>query len=200
MIAVVNYDAGNLYSVSRALRFLGIPHKVTSDKGEVARADGVILPGVGSASRAMGSLQRQGLSSVLSSCDKPFLGICLGLQLLFQQSREHRTECLGVIPGEVQKFDNSVLKVPHMGWNQLCFDASNSDPLLAGVSDGSFFYFIHSYFAPVTEELTAASTDYEGTLFSSLIRRGNYWGAQFHPELSGEAGLLILGNFAKQCV
>ncbi len=200
MIIVVNYDAGNLYSVSRALKFLGIPHSVTSDRKKIEQADGLILPGVGSASRAMSSLDRKGLLSVLKSYERPFLGICLGLQLLFERSQEHRTQCLGLVEGEVCKFDKKVLKVPHMGWNQLHFQASKPDPILSGVDEGSFFYFVHSYYAPLSENITTGYTDYESTRFSSLIRHDNFWGVQFHPELSGETGLLVLKNFITQCL
>ena len=195
MIIVVDYDAGNLYNVANALRFLGIKFRFSGDPNEVRSADRVILPGVGSARAAMESLEQQGLTEVIRGLDVPFLGICLGLQLLYETSEEDETPCLGILPGTIRRFDSSAVKVPHIGWNQVDWRESGENAkLLAGISQSAFFYFVHSYYAPVVEDLTLATTEYEVT-FSSVIRKGNFVGCQFHPERSGEAGLRLFRNF-----
>ncbi len=198
MIAVIDYKAGNLYNVGLALKHLEVEHVFTSDPEVIHKADKVILPGVGSARAAMDSLEEKGLCQVLKGLQVPFLGICLGLQLLFETSEEDNVQCLGVIPGKVKLFSSSDVKVPHMGWNQVEWDAEAGsgleDTLLKDIPPSGFYYFVHSYFAPVSGGVTLASTEYSG-VFSSAVRQGNYFGFQFHPERSGETGLKLLNNF-----
>lgn len=191
MIAVIDYAAGNLYNVGNALRHLGADFVFTSDPGVVKRADRVILPGVGAAQAAMSSLAGLGLVPALKSLKTPFLGICLGLQLLFEGSEEEDARCLGVMPGRIRRFDSSRLKTPQIGWNQVECDL----PLLfKGVPSGASFYFVHSYYAPVQPGITRGTTEY-GVVFASVVARDNFLGVQFHPERSGELGLRVLRNF-----
>lgn len=197
MIVVIDYKAGNLYNVGNALRHLGADFVFTADPSVVRNASKVILPGVGSARPAMDSLQELGLVSVLKQLSVPFLGICLGLQLLFERSDEEKTECLGILPGTVKRFDSGRLKVPHIGWNLVCY--TGRDFLFHGIPDRSSFYFVHSFHAPVTEGVTKGVTDY-GNWFSSAVAKANYSGVQFHPERSGELGLQVLRNFLEELV
>ncbi len=194
MIVVIDYKAGNLYNVGNALRHLGAEFVFSGDPAVVERAGKVILPGVGSAKPAMESLEQLGLVPVLKKVSVPFLGICLGLQLLFERSDEEQTDCLGILPGVVKRFDSSRLKVPHIGWNQVCCKSGSS--LFEGIPDKSSFYFVHSYYGPISEGLTKGTTDY-GECFSSVVTKGNYTGVQFHPERSGELGLQVLRNFLR---
>jgi len=197
VIVVIDYKAGNLYNVGNALKFLKVDFTVSGDPDVVSRADRVILPGVGSARAAMESLAEQGLVEVLQDLRVPFLGICLGLQLLFEVSEEDNTPCLGLLPGTVRRFDSSQIKVPHIGWNQVSgMDVSSQPPsiLLEGIPGESFFYFVHSYFAPLESPFTLGKTDY-GSWFGSVAARENFYGVQFHPERSGEIGLKVLQNF-----
>lgn len=193
MLAVIDYKAGNLYNVANALKYLGADFVFSGNPEVLRRASKVILPGVGSARPAMESLAEQGLVETLKQMRVPFLGICLGLQLLFDASEEDDTPCLGVLPGTVRRFDDSRVKVPQIGWNQVRY-RSDGAPLFQPIPDGSFFYFVHSYYAPLLDGVTLAVTDYAGT-FSSAVRKDNYWGVQFHPERSGDAGLQLLRNF-----
>lgn len=195
MIVVIDYDAGNLYNVGNALRHLGAEFVFSADPDVVLKAGRVILPGVGSAKPAMESLRQLGLISILKRLTVPFLGICLGLQLLFERSDEEQTECLGILPGVVRRFDSGRLKVPHIGWNQV--SRKGPSPLFQRIPDTSSFYFVHSYYGPVSETLTTGTTDY-GVCFSSAVARGNYSGVQFHPERSGELGLQVLRNFLEE--
>jgi|JYMV01.1.fsa_nt_gi glutamine amidotransferase len=199
MIVVIDYKAGNLYNVGHALKHLGADFMVSGDPADVGRADKIILPGVGAAKPAMDSLAEQGLVEALRQVSVPFLGICLGLQLLFEVSEEEDTPCLGLLPGRVLRFDRSQVKVPHIGWNRVAGTHGSSQPaspLFDGVPAGSFFYFVHSYYAPVEEPVTLGTTEY-GLSFSSVVVRGNLWGVQFHPERSGEIGLKLLENFVE---
>ena len=191
MIVVIDYRAGNLYNVGNALRHLGCDWIQSKDPGVVGRASKVILPGVGSAAAAMESLQEEGLVEVLRATKAPFLGICLGLQLLFERSEEENTECLGILAGSVRRFDSTRMKVPHIGWNQV---RGTGDALMAGIPDGSSFYFVHSYCAQASAPTTIARTEY-GVEFASVVRHQNFRGVQFHPERSGEVGLRLLENF-----
>jgi glutamine amidotransferase len=204
VIGVVDYGAGNLGSVEKALRYLGLPAVVTSDPGVVADQDALILPGVGAFAHCMDGLQRAGLTEAVLrfiASGRPFLGICIGLQMLFDESEEGgRTPGLGVLAGVVRRFafDGSErgqgLKVPHMGWNSIRH--GGACPLLTGVADGAMVYFVHSYYAvPASADLTAAVTDY-GAPFCSVVWSGNVFATQFHPEKSGSVGLTILRNFA----
>ncbi len=197
-IAIIDYDAGNLASVKKALDYLGIENSVTSDPSELRKSDGLILPGVGAFPDAMDSLLKRGLVPVLreQAEKKPFLGICLGMQLLFSKGYEFR-ECEGLdlIPGEVRRIPDTGLKIPHMGWNDLIL--RNDCPLLAGVPDGTYVYFVHSFRGlPDNRAHLAAVTEY-GAELAAVVSRGSVFGAQFHPEKSGEPGLLMLQNFAK---
>jgi len=196
-VVVVDYKAGNLYNVGNALKHLGVEFVFSDDPMVLQTADRVILPGVGSARSAMDSLNEKKLVSVLKNLKVPFLGICLGLQLLFELSEENSTPCLGVFSGQVRRFDSRAVKVPHIGWNQIvrCNEKSKAaEVLLRGVPDSCFFYFVHSFFAPVTGSETLAVTEYGGS-FASIVARQNFYGVQFHPERSGEIGLRLLSNF-----
>lgn len=198
MVVVVDYRAGNLYNVGNALKKLSVPHRFSGEPAELESAERVILPGVGSARAAMDSLSERGLVDVIRDLKVPFLGICLGLQLLYQQSQEELTTCLGLMPGQVSRFDSSLVKVPHIGWNQVDFHSptTTGSPLFEGIPSGAYFYFVHSYYAPVSEGLTFASTEY-GIRFSSVVGRDNFFAVQFHPERSGEPGLRLLSNFMR---
>jgi glutamine amidotransferase len=203
MIAIIDYGMGNLRSVQKALEKVGAQTVVTSDKGKIARANKVVLPGVGAIRPAMERLKELGLVDVIHSAIKngtPFLGICLGLQLLFEKSFEGgEVSGLGVLPGSVTVFRGEGLKVPHMGWNQLKVRADC--PMYNGVPDGSNVYFCHSYFVRLTgnehDNTIASLTDYNGFLFVSSVCRKNLWAVQFHPEKSQKIGLNILENFVR---
>ena len=196
-IAIIDYGAGNLMSVTNALSYLGFDHKITSDVGEIEASDRIILPGVGAFPAAMENLEKKGFIDLLrqQAQVKPLLGICLGMQMLFDRSFEI-TECsgLGLIPGEVRKIETTY-KLPHIGWNSLEF--VNASPLLEGFEEGPYVYFVHSFCA-VTENRAdlAATADY-GEHVAGLVARGNAYGCQFHPEKSGDVGLRILENFCR---
>ncbi len=195
MVGVIDYEAGNLYNVGNALQHLGVDYLLTDEPEKVRSAERVILPGVGAARPAMRSLQERGLAQVLSNLQQPFLGICLGMQLLFEHSEEEDCPLLGVLAGSVRRFDSRCLKVPHMGWNVVePSGQQKEDPLFEGIAPGSYFYFVHSYCAPQTAPARLAVTEH-GQPFASAVRRGNYWGVQFHPERSGDTGLRLLRNF-----
>lgn len=196
MIAIIDYGAGNLFSVKNALDYLNIPAVLTADPEEICRADEIILPGVGAFPDAMRMLNQTGLSPLLleEAERKPFLGICLGMQMLFEKSYEfEETDGLGLIAGEIVKIPDKGLKIPHMGWNEL--EISRFCPLLKGIPERSGVYFVHSYLAQTAEENISAVCDY-GVKVPALVRRGNIYGAQFHPEKSGAVGLQMLANFA----
>ena len=191
-VVVVNSGCANLSSVVFALERLGADVTVSDDVDVIRSAERVILPGVGSAGFAMKELASRGLVDTLRSLEQPTMGICLGMQLLFDGSDEGDDPLLGIIKGQGRKFDESSgLIVPHMGWNDI--RREKDDPLLAGIDDGACFYFVHSYFLPVAG-YTLASSDY-GESFSAVVRRDNFWGCQFHPERSADAGATILKNF-----
>ncbi|MDY4192468.1 MAG: imidazole glycerol phosphate synthase subunit HisH [Oscillospiraceae bacterium] len=197
MTAVIDYGAGNLFSVKNALDALEIPGRITSDPGEISAADRLILPGVGAFPDIMAMLERKGLTELLrrEAEKKPFLGICLGMQVLFEEGEEFAvTRGLGLLPGRVEKICALGLKIPHMGWNELVFQ--NECPLLSGVPEGSSVYFVHSFRAAPREEHLAAWTQY-GEKIPALVFRGHIFGAQFHPEKSGAVGLRILKNFCE---
>ena len=196
MIAIVDYGVGNLFSLTSSLRYLGLGAEVTRDPAALRRADRIILPGVGAFADARAKLDATGLVPLLreEAAEKPLLGICLGMQMLFDEGFEFEPCAgLGLIPGEVRRMERTELKIPHMGWNGLVLHQP-SDPLLAGVSEGDCVYFVHSYMAHTAPEYLLASCDYGGAV-TALVRRGNVYGAQFHPEKSGEVGLQILKNF-----
>lgn len=197
MIAIIDYGMGNLFSVKNALDYLGEPCEITSEPGRLEAADGLILPGVGAFPQAMRRLEGAGLAPMIrrEAGRKPLLGVCLGMQMLFRKGYEFE-ECdgLGLIDGEIRKIEAGPLKIPHIGWNALAI--RRSCPLLKGVEDGSYVYFVHSYMAVTPEENVAAYTEY-GVKIPALVRRGNVYGAQFHPEKSSRTGLAILRNFAE---
>ena len=196
MIAIIDSGGANIASVRFALERLGVDGQLTADPAVIAAAERVILPGVGAAPAAMAQLDRAGLVGCIRGLTQPVLGICLGMQLLFERSEEGNTPLLGLISGTCRAFDPAGgLTVPHMGWNRLVPAGEAAHPLLDGVAAGSHVYFVHSYAAPVSEN-TVASCSY-GVDFTALVARGNFMGAQFHPERSGPVGAAILGNFLK---
>lgn len=196
MIAIVDYGAGNIFSVLNAMEYLKIPARLTADADELRAADAILLPGVGAFPDAMRMLEEAGLTGLLreEAEKKPFLGICLGMQMLFEKSCEFgETAGLGLIPGEIVKIPDTGLKIPHMGWNSL--DIRQDCPLLADTAAGESVYFVHSYMAQTDTAYIAASCHY-GVEVPALVRRGYIYGAQFHPEKSGRVGLRMLQNFA----
>lgn len=197
MIAVVDYGVGNLFSLVSSLRFIGVRAEVTADERVLRKADGIILPGVGAFADAREKLRTSGLEPVVReevAKGKPFLGICLGMQMLFERSCEYGVhEGLGFIPGEVVPLRlPEGMKVPHMGWNSL--QILRECPLLAHVSNGEYVYYVHSYYATGCAEHAAAVSEY-GVPVTGVVARGNVYGTQFHPEKSGDTGLMILRAF-----
>jgi len=197
MIAIVDYGMGNLRSVQKAFVRVGYEAAITSSPQRIEAASGVVLPGVGAFGEAMTNLEQAGLVSVLrrAAAERPFMGICLGQQLLFEHSEEMGSHAgLGVLPGRVLRF-RGPLKVPHMGWNRV--HIARPSPLFSGVTDGDFAYFVHSYYvAPSDPALILARTDY-GVSFASIVGRDRLFGLQFHPEKSQAFGLTLLANFAR---
>ena len=196
MIAVVDYGAGNLRSIRRALEAAGAEAVVTSDPAEVAAADAVVLPGVGNAGHAMEMLGRLGLTPVLketAESGKPLLGICLGMQLLFGPQEEGGTEGLGLLPGRVHRLSGPV-KIPQIGWNR---STVVRDGPLGRANEKRYYYFVHSYIAVPDDPADSAETAEYGETFASVVVRGNIWGTQFHPEKSGEDGLALVRAFVE---
>ena len=191
-VAVVDAGGANLGSVCYALERLGVRPRVVDDAAGLAGADRVILPGVGAAPEAMRRLRAQGLVEPLRQLGTPLLGICLGMQLLYERSAEGEVECLGLLPGVVRHLTPALgIRVPHMGWNRL--RVRRADRLLDGFEDGDYAYFVHSYAAPPTDDCIASSD--HGREFAAIVRRGNVIGAQFHPERSSASGERLLRNF-----
>ncbi len=191
MIAVVDYDTGNLRSVKEALRRAGAPYVLTADHDTLRQADRVLLPGVGEASSAMAKLRERGLDTLIPTLTRPVLGICIGMQLMCLSSEEGPADCIGIFPTRVRRLPNKPsLKVPHVGWDSI---SQLRSPLLEGVDEGSYIYYVHSYAADLCAE-TIAVTDY-GIPFSAALARQNFFGTQFHPEKSGSIGERILKNF-----
>ncbi len=203
MIAIVDYKAGNLTSVARAVRHLGFGCRITQDPEAIVKAKRVIFPGVGAAGSAMADLKALGLDQALREvfkAGKPLLGICLGTQIIMDFSEENETPCLGLIPGRVRRFPNPLpgpegrpLKVPHMGWNGVQFLSEH--PVLKGVPPESQFYFVHTYYPDPREAGDLLGLTEYGMRFPSAIARGNLAAFQFHPEKSGPPGLKLLENF-----
>ena len=198
MIAVIDYDAGNLKSVEKAICYLGEEAVITRDKNTILSSDKVILPGVGSFGDAMEKLKKYNLTSTIEEvADRkiPFLGICLGLQLLFESSEESKgVSGLGILKGDIVRIpDSSGLKIPHIGWNSLNFH--NDGRLFKGIDENSYVYFVHSYYLKAKEtEIVKATTEYSTTIHAS-VEKDNVFACQFHPEKSGTVGLQILKNF-----
>jgi glutamine amidotransferase len=196
MIAVVDYGAGNLRSIRRALEAAGAEVVVTSDPAQVAAADAVVLPGVGNAGHAMEMLGRLGLTPVLketAASGTPLLGICLGMQILFGPQEEGDTEGLGLLPGRVHRLSGPV-KIPHIGWNR---STVVRDGPLGRAGEERYYYFVHSYVAVPDDPVDGAETAEYGETFASVVVRGNIWGTQFHPEKSGEDGLALVRAFVE---
>ncbi|HVY24097.1 MAG TPA: imidazole glycerol phosphate synthase subunit HisH [Steroidobacteraceae bacterium] len=191
-LAIIDSGGANIASLRYAVERLGVPAELTTDADVIRNATHVILPGVGSAADCMNRLQRAGLIEAIKQVTQPFLGICVGMQLLFESSEEGDVKCFGLLPGRVQRFpDREGLPVPHMGWNTL--QILKSSPLLHNFTEDDYVYYVHSYAAPVSES-TLAVTEY-GNAFSAVVQRDNIFGAQFHPERSAKAGAKLIQNF-----
>ena len=202
MIAIVDYGVGNLFSLRSSLRYLGLAAEVTADADALRRAERIILPGVGAFADARARLDQSGLTPLLleEAEKKPLLGICLGMQLLFDRSFEYGEHPgLSLIHGEVAPLKDDLIdpacKVPHMGWNSL--DIRRADPLLKHVEPGESVHYVHSFYARRCAESTLAVSEYGGVAVTGAVRRGNVWGTQFHPEKSGDTGLRILKAFGE---
>ena len=192
---LIDTGGANLASLEFAFERLGARTRVSRDAREIRSAPRVVLPGVGTACDAMRRLGQAGLTQLIGDLTQPVLGICLGMQLLFEHSEEGATACLGVLPGTVRRLEASTQRpVPHMGWNRL--ERLAPDPLLTGIAPGTYFYFVHGYAAAVGPA-TLAQVEY-GAPLAAVVRRGNFWGTQFHPERSGAAGARLIENFL-QC-
>jgi imidazole glycerol-phosphate synthase subunit HisH len=196
-IAVVDYGIGNLGSVMKAFRHLGAPAVLSGDIAELRRADVLVLPGDGAFASTMEEIEGRGLVSVLREAvdqGRTLLGICIGMQLLFEESEEHgRHRGLGFLPGRVRRLEGA-MPIPHMGWNQL--HPTRPHPMLEGVADGAHVYFVHSYWCDAPAEVVLAETDY-GARFPAIVGRGNVLGVQFHPEKSQAVGLRLMENFVR---
>lgn len=198
MVAIIDYDAGNIKSVEKAIQFLGEEAVMTRDENVIMNADRVILPGVGAFGDAMENIRKYDLERVIKAyveTGKPFLGICLGLQLLFKESEESvGIKGLDLIPGAIVKIpDGEGLKIPQIGWNSITVNPESR--LFKGINDGSYVYFVHSFYLKCENESDVAAKTYYGTEIHAAVERGNLFACQFHPEKSGEVGLKILKNF-----
>ena len=200
MIAIVDYGIGNLGSASKAFRHVGAEAVLSGDPAVLRQADTLVLPGDGAFGAAMEELRRRALLPVLHECverGRTLLGICVGMQLLFEHSEEHGShQGLGLLPGRVRRFKNGDLPVPHMGWNRL--RRRQPHPLLEGLEDGAYVYFVHSYFCEASKDVVIATSDY-GLDFAAIVGRGNVIGVQFHPEKSQAVGLRMIENFVRLC-
>jgi glutamine amidotransferase len=194
-VVIIDYGLGNLRSVSKALEKAGANVTITGDIEEIRAADGLILPGVGAFHEGMARMSDIKDALFEAQGQVPVLGICLGMQMLMDASEEHGLHAgLGLVPGTVRRFVKEPgYKIPHMGWNQISLN-QEADPLYAGVPDGSFFYFVHSYWADTAGQSRITTTEYINP-FASSVRNGTIWGTQFHPEKSGEIGLQVLRNY-----
>ena len=199
MIAIIDYGAGNLQSVKKAFDFIGAESVITNDPKVILSADKILLPGVGSFGDAMDSMHKNGLVETVKECalsGKPFLGICLGLQLLFEESEESPgVKGLGIFKGKIKKFSSDMgLKIPHIGWNSL--EIKQKDTLFKDIPENSYVYFVHSYYLHAEDETDIATVTNYGIDFHSAVGKNNVFATQFHPEKSGDVGLQILRNFA----
>ena len=191
-LAIIDRGGANIASLRYAIERLGIESELTTDRARLRAASHVILPGVGAAADCMSRLENAGLVDTIRELRQPLLGICVGMQLLYESSEEGDVKCLGLLPGRVRRLSPELgLPVPHMGWNQLEFRQSN--PLLNDIAENDYVYFVHSYCAPVSE-MTVAHCSY-GEPFSAIVQHENVYGAQFHPERSARIGSLLLKNF-----
>ena len=200
MIAIIDYDAGNMLSVEKALKYLGQDIMITRDKNELMKADKVILPGVGAFGDAMDKLSSYDLVDIIkdiANSGKPFLGICLGLQLLYEGSDEApETEGLGILKGRIRRIPaGEYKKIPHMGWNSLLYP--NKGRLFEGIGENPYVYFVHSYYLEADDRSSVVATTQYNTLIDASVESGNVFACQFHPEKSGDVGLRILDNFVK---
>lgn len=199
MIAIIDYDAGNLKSVQKAFQYLGEDVMITRNRSEILAADKVVLPGVGAFQDAIEKILTFHLDEVIKEVIErktPFLGICLGLQLLFESSEEsENAKGLAILKGKILHIPNTGLKVPHVGWNSLTFNPNSKAVLFHGIEENAFVYFVHSYYLKAEEEIVSASTEY-GVHIHAAIEKENIFACQFHPEKSGKIGLHILKNFA----
>ena len=206
MIAVIDYGVGNLFSLLSSLNYVGLDTKLTNNIEEIKNAEGIILPGVGAFRDAIGNLEKYGLKEILineAKNGKPFLGICLGMQMLFEKSYEYgEYEGLGLINGTVQEIkkyipENSDLKIPHMGWNSLAInDGFKDDKILKDVDNNEYVYYVHSYFAK-TDTKNIVTYSEHGTKIPGIVKNENVYGMQFHPEKSGDTGLKLLKNWGE---
>jgi imidazole glycerol-phosphate synthase subunit HisH len=203
MIAIIDYNVGNLHNLKNALDFQGLPNRIVREAAELDGADHIVLPGVGAFRPAMERLREAGMETVVRdkvAAGVPFLGVCVGLQLLFEESEEDGLhEGLGLLRGRIVRFkgrdaEGNGLKVPQIGWNQVAWQ--REDALLEGIPDESYFYFVHSYYALPSDPADALGIADYGERFAAIVRHGNVWGVQFHPEKSQNAGLRLLRNFA----
>jgi len=190
-IAIIKYNAGNVASVMYALDRIGQKYKWTDDPEEIKKADKVIFPGVGEASTAMAYLKEKGLDALIKGLKQPVLATCIGMQLLCKHSEEGNVDCIGVFDVEVKKFQSKDLKIPHVGWNSITTKGEN--PLMKGLKEEEFVYFVHSFYAPVNAYTTAVCEYVQP--FSAMLHKDNFYAAQFHAEISGKAGEQILKNF-----
>ncbi|WP_099203764.1 imidazole glycerol phosphate synthase subunit HisH [Scatolibacter rhodanostii] len=198
MVTVIDYGAGNIQSVMNALRFIGCEAVLADDPKALKNSKAVLLPGVGSFGDAMANLKKRGFATAIqewTAADKPFLGICLGMQVLFESSEESPgIEGLGILKGKFKKFPaNLGVKVPHIGWNSL--DVKNDSGIFDGLPENPYVYFVHSYYLQAEEPIVSARADY-GIPFDAAVQKGNLWACQFHPEKSGETGIAMLKNFS----
>lgn len=194
-IGIINYDAGNIFSLTAALDRQRLDYGMVNTPIEMNNFDRIIIPGVGHAAKAMSQLASKGMISAIKELKKPVLGICLGMQLMTEYSEEGNLNLLQLVPLQTKHFQNRIdLKVPHMGWNTI--RSVQPSGLLEGITNNSYFYFVHSFFIEYNPKFTAASCDY-GLRFSAVIQKDNFYGVQFHPEKSGEAGERLLRNFSK---
>lgn len=203
MIAIIDYGAGNLQSVKKAFDFIGAENVITNDPKVIMSADKILLPGVGSFGDAMNSMAKNGLVETVKECalgSKPFLGICLGLQLLFEESEESPgVKGLGILKGKIRKFPSDMgLKIPHIGWNSL--NIKQKDGIFKDIPENSYVYFVHSYYLLAEDESDIATVTNYGIDFHSAVGKNNVFATQFHPEKSGDVGLQILRNFASMGV
>ena len=190
-IAIIKYNAGNVASVMYALDRIGQKYQLTDDHEQIKKADKVIFPGVGEASTAMAYLKEKGLDTLIKGLKQPVLATCIGMQLLCKHSEEGNVDCIGVFDVEVKKFISKDLKIPHVGWNSI--EKRGENPLMKGLKEEEFVYFVHSFYAPVNEYTTAVCEYVQP--FSAMLQKDNFYAAQFHAEISGKAGEQILKNF-----